>query len=86
MNSEFCVGRVGDQAARRMLSEWAPRLLRELYERDVRRSYCPLALWLEPFSAAEADAKTSAEERFNAAAVMRALLSGSSSSQGGSPR
>ena len=59
-----------------MLGEWAPRLLRELYERNVRRPYCPPALWLEPFNAVEASsgAPISMEERFNAAAVMRALL------------
>ena len=60
--------------------EWAPKLLRELYERDVRRPYCPPALWLEPFAAAESAATQSAEERFNAAAVMRALLQASSGS------
>lgn len=58
-----------------MLAEWAPRLIREMYERDVRRQYCPGALWLGPFLAAEAAAdQGSAEERFSAAAVMRALL------------
>ena len=38
--------------------------------------YCPAALWLGPFLAAEAAASNSAEERFSAAAVMRALLQG----------
>ncbi|CAL8465528.1 g5064 [Coccomyxa elongata] len=64
--------------ARAMLAAWAPRLLRQMYERDVRRAYCPPALWLGPFSAAEAAAAdaASAEDRFSAAAVMRALLQG----------
>lgn len=74
------------EAARRLLAEWAPKLLRELYERDVRRPFCPPALWLEPFHAAEAAAQQSAEERFSAAAVMRALLHASSGSAPGSPR
>ncbi|KAK9903317.1 hypothetical protein WJX75_002686 [Coccomyxa subellipsoidea] len=62
--------------ARAMLGRWAPHLLREMYERDVRQRYCPAALWLGPFLAAEAAAFNSAEERFSAAAVMRALLQG----------
>ncbi len=32
-----------------MLSEWAPRLLRALYDRDVRRPYCQPLLWLAPY-------------------------------------
>ncbi|GFR45588.1 hypothetical protein Agub_g6983 [Astrephomene gubernaculifera] len=32
-----------------LLSEWAPKLLRELYERDVRRPYCQPILWLAPY-------------------------------------
>ena len=36
---------------RRMLAAWAPRLLRALYERDVRVPFCPRALWLAPFQA-----------------------------------
>ena len=70
--------------ARAMLGAWAPRLLREMYERDVRRPYCPPALWLGPFSAAEAAAADGAlpEERFSAAAVMRALLQGPPGSPG----
>ena len=69
---------IDSSTAGRMLGEWAPRLLRELYERDVRRPYCPPALWLEPFNAVEASsgAPGSTGERFNAAAVMRALLQG----------
>lgn len=67
-----------------MLACWAPRLLREMHERDVRRPYCPPALWLGPFLAAESaaaagldgGAAAAAEERFSAAAVMRALLQG----------
>ena len=74
------------EAARRLLAERAPKLLRELYERDVRRPFCPPALWLEPFHAAEAAAQQSAEERFSAAAVMRALLHASSGLAPGSPR
>lgn len=69
-----------------MLAEWAPKLLRELYERDVRRPYCPPALWLEPFAAAKSAATQSVEERFNAAAVMRALLQASSGSSPASPK
>ncbi len=42
----------------------------------ARNRYCPAALWLGPFTAAEAAADESAEERFSAAAVMRALLQG----------
>ncbi|GIL45377.1 hypothetical protein Vafri_2627 [Volvox africanus] len=32
-----------------LLVEWAPRLLRALYERDVRRPYCQSLLWLAPY-------------------------------------
>ncbi|GLI64228.1 hypothetical protein VaNZ11_007426 [Volvox africanus] len=32
-----------------LLIEWAPRLLRALYERDVRRPYCQSLLWLAPY-------------------------------------
>ncbi|EFJ40292.1 hypothetical protein VOLCADRAFT_99935 [Volvox carteri f. nagariensis] len=32
-----------------LLLEWAPRLLRALYERDVRRPYCQSLLWLAPY-------------------------------------
>jgi len=77
---------IDSSTTRRMLSEWAPKLLRELYERDVRRPYCPTALWLEPFTAAETAATQKAEERFNAAAVMRALLQASSGSFPESPQ
>ena len=77
---------MSSSAARRLLGEWAPKLLRELYERDVRRPYCPPALWLEPFTAAESAATQSAEERFSASAVMRALLQASSGSPSASPK
>ncbi|KAG2440299.1 hypothetical protein HXX76_004410 [Chlamydomonas incerta] len=33
-----------------LLVEWAPRLLRALYERDVRRPYCQSLLWLAPYT------------------------------------
>jgi ubiquitin-protein ligase E3 C len=33
-----------------LLTEFAPRLLRELYERDVRRPYCQPLLWLAPYN------------------------------------
>jgi hypothetical protein len=74
----FCSG-FNAAAAGKLLSAWAPRLLRELYERDVRQRFCPPALWLAPFLASEASAADSAEERFSAAGVMRALLAGPSS-------
>ena len=77
---------ISSTAARSLLGEWAPNLLRELYERDVRRPYCPPALWLEPFTAAESAATQSAEERFSASAVMRALLQASSGSPLASPK
>ncbi|KAG2483869.1 hypothetical protein HYH03_017266 [Edaphochlamys debaryana] len=32
-----------------LLTEWAPRLLRALYERHVRRPYCQPLLWLAPY-------------------------------------
>lgn len=38
-------------AAGRMLRKWAPVGLRALYERDLRRCFCPPALWLAPFEA-----------------------------------
>ena len=38
-------------AAGRMLRKWAPVALRALYERDLRRRFCPPALWLAPFEA-----------------------------------
>eukprot|EP00891_Asterochloris_glomerata_P009406 jgi/Astpho2/9406/e_gw1.00145.21.1_t len=34
-----------------LLAKWAPLLLRALYEREVRRSFCPRALWLAPYGA-----------------------------------
>ena len=56
----------------KMLAEWAPILLRGLYERNVRRQYCPTSLWLEPFLATEA----TQEGHFSAEAVVRALNQG----------
>ncbi|KAL0028291.1 hypothetical protein WJX79_007793 [Trebouxia sp. C0005] len=56
----------------KMLAEWAPILLRGLYERNVRRQYCPSSLWLEPFLATEA----TQEGHFSAGAVVRALNQG----------
>ncbi|MEW5298302.1 MAG: hypothetical protein WDW36_001442 [Sanguina aurantia] len=32
-----------------LISEYAPLVLRSLYERDVRRSYCHARLWLAPY-------------------------------------
>ncbi|KAK9815844.1 hypothetical protein WJX72_010650 [[Myrmecia] bisecta] len=61
-----------------LLPEWAPSLLRALYERDVRRRYCPPALWLAPYAATEAP-PDGEEGKFLAAAVVRALLQGASS-------
>ena len=55
---------------------WAPAALRALYERDLRRCFCPPAMWLAPFEAEQATgaaSAASAEERFSAAAVVRAL-------------
>jgi hypothetical protein len=68
-----------DAEAGRMLREWAPAALRALHERDLRRRFCPPALWLAPFEAAHAasagagGAAADAKERFSAAAVVRAL-------------
>lgn len=56
-----------------LLCEWAPVLLRGLYERDARCAYCPASLWLEPYKA------TQMEADFSAAAVVRALAQGQSS-------
>ena len=67
--------------ARGMLTMWAPKLLRELYERDIRRPFCPAALWLGPFLAAEEAAPNLTTERFSAAAVMTALLQGPTSNK-----
>ena len=47
----------------------APLLLRELYERNVRQRFCPLALWLAPYEA------MGAQKDFTAHGVMAALLS-----------
>ena len=58
--------------ATKMLSKWAPILLRAMYERNVRRQYCPSSLWLEPFHATEAVQ----EGQFSAGAVVRALNQG----------
>ena len=55
-----------------MLAQWTPVVLRALYERNVRRQYCPSSLWLEPFHATEAVQ----EEHFSAVAVARALSQG----------
>ncbi len=33
-----------------LLQVWGPALLRQLYERDGRRTFCPSALWLAPFN------------------------------------
>jgi ubiquitin-protein ligase E3 C len=74
-----------------MLAEWAPRLLRDLYERDVRRPYCPPALWLGPYLATEAAEKSQQqqdppEERYNATVVMRVMLQGGAPGASTSPR
>lgn len=45
-----CAGGGGDaDSPTALLAEWAPVLLRQLYERDVRRRYCQEALWLAPY-------------------------------------
>ena len=56
----------------KLLTDWASILLRGLYERNARQSYCPAALWLEPYRATEMGFD------FSAAAVVRALAQGQS--------
>jgi len=79
-----------DPEAGRMLREWPPAALRALHERDLRRRFCPPALWLAPFEAARAAgagagaAAADAEERFSAAAVVRALWQPGGDDGGGS--
>ena len=70
-----------------MLAKWAPLLLRALYEREVRRSFCPRALWLAPYGATfgpEAGGPPGGEA-FSAAAVVRALTAGAMTEQRGWP-
>ena len=55
-----------------MLQMHAPLLLRVLHERDVRRTFCSLALWLGSHSAAE-QAGLVEPDGFVQAAVVRAL-------------
>jgi hypothetical protein len=62
------------KGARAGLSQWAPVLLRALYERDVRRRYCPAALWLAPYRAMEAGPEAGKQNQLTGAAVMRGLL------------
>lgn len=62
-----------------MLHKWAPVLLRAMYERNVRRAYCPAPLWLEPYHATESTTPGQ-QGAFSAAAVVRALLQAQSSS------
>lgn len=38
--AQTAIAGVTAEAARRLLAGWAPKLLRELYERDVRRPLC----------------------------------------------
>lgn len=54
----------------KLLTDWAPIVLRGLYERNARRGYCPAALWLEPYKATELGTD------FSAGAVARALAQG----------
>lgn len=54
-----------------VLVEQAPLLLRRLYERDARRSFCRSTLWLGPYSEQREEA---AGRNFLAAAVVQALL------------
>ncbi|KAK9832830.1 hypothetical protein WJX81_005036 [Elliptochloris bilobata] len=78
----------GSAESGRMLRRWAPAALRALYERDLRRRFCPPAMWLAPFEAeqaASAASAASAEERFSAAAVVR-TLSPPSDGAGPAPR
>eukprot|EP00884_Botryococcus_braunii_P011773 jgi/Botrbrau1/20597/Bobra.113_1s0023.1 len=73
-----------DQAeARAALARWAAVLLRALYERDVRRSYCPPALWLAPFQATDSASKEEREASLTAAVVLRGLLSFADATDGG---
>mmetsp|Transcript_17431 Transcript_17431/g.48587 ORF Transcript_17431/g.48587 Transcript_17431/m.48587 type:complete len:870 (+) Transcript_17431:468-3077(+) len=59
----FCthVPPAGDQkqaaasSADSMLVEWAPIVLRSLYERDLRRPFCPASLWLAPYATVTQD-------------------------------
>ncbi|KAL3160392.1 hypothetical protein ABBQ32_010717 [Trebouxia sp. C0010 RCD-2024] len=62
----------------RMLYKWAPVLLRAMYERNVRRAYCPASLWLEPYYATSTT--PGQQGAFSAAAVVRALQLPQSSS------
>ncbi|GMH32392.1 hypothetical protein BSKO_00226 [Bryopsis sp. KO-2023] len=54
-----------------VLAEQVPLLLRRLYERDARRSFCRSALWLGPYSK---DGGANGRTNFLAASVVQALL------------
>lgn len=90
-------GKGGGAAAFQMLQAAAPLLHRALYDRDARRQFCPLALWLEPYhhhlaaNAATGSAPGSApqqqQQQVSGAAVVRALLAVSDDgAEEGSPR
>ena len=66
------MGQLLGRDAGQMLERWAPAVLRALYERDARRSFCPPAMWLAPFNSSTNG--PSNEARFSAAAVTRAIL------------
>ncbi|CAD7704872.1 unnamed protein product [Ostreobium quekettii] len=55
----------------KLLEEFAPVLLRRLYERDARKSFCSALLWLAPYSAVGDDPS---RRNVLSAAVVQALL------------
>lgn len=63
----------------RTLATWAPVLLRAMYERNVRRPYCPSTLWLEPYHATCSSGNQAWQDTLSAEAIVRALLQAQSS-------
>lgn len=74
-------GTAAAAAASAMLQVAAPLLHRALYERDARRTFCPPALWLEPYRHLSAGGGV-AQQPVSGAAVVRALLAATDDGDG----